>query len=65
LIAGLVGFEGRTVWDSSRPDGQPRRRLDTSKALREFGFEAKTPLSVGLVETVEWYVRNRQCALCS
>ncbi len=65
LIAALTGFDGLVRWNTSRPDGQPRRRLDTSRALREFGFEARTPLSVGLVETVDWYTRNRQCAFCS
>jgi GDP-L-fucose synthase len=65
LIASLVGFNGRIVWDGSRPDGQPRRCLDTARALAEFGFEARTPLTVGLTETIDWYVRNRQCVFSS
>jgi GDP-L-fucose synthase len=59
LIAGLTGFEGKIVWDASKPDGQPRRCLDTSRAKREFGFEATMELRKGLEETVEWYKRNR------
>jgi GDP-L-fucose synthase len=65
LLASLVGFTGHVRWDHSRPDGQPRRQLDTSKALREFGFEARTPLSVGLVQTIDWYIKNRECAFAS
>jgi GDP-L-fucose synthase len=65
LIAGTVGFNGRVRWDDSKPDGQPRRRLDTSRALREFGFEATTPLTAGLVETVAWYIRSRECTFSS
>ena len=59
-IARLTGFGGRIVWDGSRPDGQPRRRLDTSKAEREFGFRAKTPLEEGLRATIAWYVQQQQ-----
>jgi len=55
LIAKLTGYEGRIVWDTSKPDGQPRRCLDTSKAKKEFGFEAKTDFVEGLKRTVEWY----------
>lgn len=54
-IAELVGFAGRIVWDSSKPDGQPRRLLDTSRAEREFGFKAGTTLEDGLRATVDWY----------
>lgn len=54
-IAGLTGFAGRIVWDSTRPNGQPRRCLDVSRAEREFGFRAKTPLDAGLKRTIEWY----------
>jgi len=57
-IRDLVGFEGKIVWDRSKPDGQPRRRVDTSKAEEEFGFKAKTDFDVGLKKTVEWYRRN-------
>ncbi len=54
-IASIVGFNGRIVWDTSKPDGQPRRVLDTSRAEREFDFRAKTPLDEGLRATVAWY----------
>jgi GDP-L-fucose synthase len=52
-IAALVGFEGETVWDSSRPDGQPKRYLDVSRARERFGFEAEMPLEEGLRRTIE------------
>ena len=55
LIAELTGFSGEIRWDTSKPDGQPRRRLDTSKAKQEFGFEAKTDFREGLRKTIEWY----------
>ena len=55
LIARFTGFEGRIVWDSSKPDGQPRRALDTSRAERQFGFKASTTLADGLKQTVAWY----------
>jgi GDP-L-fucose synthase len=58
-IAKLTGFEGEIRWDSSRPDGQPRRRLDTSRAKKYFGFEAKTSFDEGLKATIEWYRKNR------
>lgn len=54
-IRELVGYEGEIVWDSSKPDGQPRRQLDVRKALREFGFQAQTDLKTGLAKTIEWY----------
>ncbi len=44
----LTGFKGNIIWDKSKPDGQPRRMLDTSKALKEFGFKAKTDLQDGI-----------------
>ncbi|HEX4034153.1 MAG TPA: GDP-L-fucose synthase [Solirubrobacteraceae bacterium] len=59
LIAELVGFSGRIVWDTSKPDGQPRRWLDTSRAEREFGFRAQTALRDGLERTIEWYRESR------
>jgi GDP-L-fucose synthase len=59
LIAQLCGFEGEIVWDSSQPDGQPRRMLDTTRAERLFGFRAKTPFEVGLRETIAWYREHR------
>ena len=58
-IARLVGFEGRIVWDSTRPNGQPRRALDVTRAREEFGFVAKTSLEDGLRRTVEWYRKTR------
>ena len=58
-IAKLTGFRGRIRWDSSKPDGQPRRRLDTSRAKKLFGFEAKTNFDEGLKATVEWYRANK------
>jgi len=60
LIADYTGFSGEILWDASKPDGQPRRCLDTSKAEKEFGFKAKMPFREGLKETVEWYRKNRQ-----
>ena len=55
LIAQLTEFEGDIVWDTSKPDGQPRRRLDTSKGERLFGFKARTSFEEGLRNTIEWY----------
>ena len=55
LICKLLKFGGNIRWDTSKPDGQPRRRLDTEKAKREFGFQAKTSLEEGLKQTIEWY----------
>ena len=59
LIAELTGFTGRIVWDRSKPDGQPRRRLDTSRAKEFFGFEAHTPFRDGLRRTIDWYLENQ------
>ncbi|MBU0762316.1 MAG: GDP-L-fucose synthase [Candidatus Altiarchaeota archaeon] len=59
-IAGLMCFNGKIEWDTSKPDGQPRRCLDTSKAQREFGWVAGTSFGVGLAKTVEWYVESRK-----
>lgn len=55
LVAEAVGFEGRIVWDTSMPNGQPRRSLDTSRARELFGFTAKTSLRDGIARTVAWY----------
>ncbi len=55
LIARLTGFEGELVWDISKPDGQPRRCLDTSRAREQFDFTASTPLETGLAQTIAWY----------
>ena len=58
-IARLCGFHGRIVWDTTKPNGQPRRKLDTSRAKAMFGFEATTPFETGLRQTIEWYRRSR------
>jgi GDP-L-fucose synthase len=58
LICELSGFKGKIEWDTSKPDGQPRRLLDTSRAKQEFGFEAKTDFREGLKKTIEWYVKS-------
>jgi GDP-L-fucose synthase len=55
LIARLTGFEGKIVWDASKPDGQPRRCLDTTRAEKHFEFRARTSFEVGLKQTIEWY----------
>jgi GDP-L-fucose synthase len=60
LIAEFTEFSGEIRWDTSKPDGQPRRRLDTSKAKQEFGFEAKVDFREGLRRTIEWYKRVRK-----
>jgi GDP-L-fucose synthase len=54
-IADLTGFDGEFVWDTSMPDGQPRRSLETSRARQEFGFVAEIPLEQGLRQTIDWY----------
>lgn len=54
-IVSLTGFHGRVDWDTSKPDGQPRRMLDTSRARERFGFEARTNFRDGLRRTIEWY----------
>jgi GDP-L-fucose synthase len=59
IIAELTEFKGEIVWDKSKPDGQPRRCLDTSRAKEYFGFEAKTKLREGLEKTVKWYIENK------
>jgi GDP-L-fucose synthase len=55
LIADATGFEGEIVWDTTKPNGQPRRKLDTSRAKALFGFEAQTPFRDGIARTVAWY----------
>ena len=59
LICKLMDFKGEIRWDTTKPDGQPRRRLDTSKAKKEFGFEAKTDFEEGLRKTIKWYEENQ------
>jgi len=60
LIKKLTRFEGKIIWDSSKPDGQPRRMLDVSKARKEFGFSAETKFEEGLKETIKWYLQNKK-----
>jgi GDP-L-fucose synthase len=59
LIARLSGFERKIVWDTSKPNGQPRRCLDTTRAMREFGFRARTDFEEGLKATIDWYRQAR------
>ena len=59
LVARLCRFEGELVWDTTKPDGQPRRMLDTSRALREFGWKARIGFEEGLRETIAWYEQAR------
>lgn len=60
MIARLTGFKGQLVWDTSKPNGQPRRALDTSKAEQYFGFRAQVSFEEGLSKTIEWYKANRK-----
>ena len=55
LIVELTGFKGRIAWDQTKPDGQPRRMLDTTRAFKEFGFRSKTTFEEGLKKTIDWY----------
>ncbi len=59
LIVELSGFKGKITWDTTKPDGQPRRCLDTSRAEKEFGFKATTDFREGLKKAIEWYSKNR------
>ena len=59
LIREMVGFDGEVVWDATKPDGQPRRKLDTSRAEAEFGFKSHTTFEDGLRRTIDWYEHNR------
>ena len=59
-IKDLIEYKGRIIWDSSKPDGQPRRCLDTTRAEKEFGFKAKTSFDEGLKKTIQWYI-NKSC----
>jgi GDP-L-fucose synthase len=60
LIAKLTGFEGKIVWDTSKPNGQPRRGLDVSRAEREFGFKSQVNFEEGLRRTIDWYIQKTQ-----
>jgi nucleoside-diphosphate-sugar epimerase len=55
IIVDLTGFKGTVAWDRSKPDGQPRRKLNVERAKKEFGFRSETPFRVGLAETIRWY----------
>ncbi|MBN2044443.1 MAG: GDP-L-fucose synthase [Anaerolineales bacterium] len=59
LIVKLTGFEGRIVWDKTKPDGQPRRALNVDRAKEFFGFEAQTPFEEGLRKTIKYYIENQ------
>ncbi len=58
IISKIIGYQGEIVWDSSKPDGQPRRCLDVSRAREEFGFKARTSFSDGIRKTISWYLAN-------
>ena len=60
LIAEFMEYHGDIIWDISKPDGQPRRMLDTSRARQEFGFKTKTKFEEGLKTTIDWYLQNRK-----
>jgi GDP-L-fucose synthase len=62
LVCDLVGFEGEIRWDDTKPDGQPRRAVDGSRAEARFGFKATTPFEQGLRRTIDWYLANREAA---
>ena len=59
-IVHLTGFKGKVIWDTSKPDGQPRRRLDVSRARKEFNFQAKTDLDTGLRNMIRWYKQQNK-----
>src|SRR6266566_3152094 len=63
LIAELTGFGGDIMWDASQPNGQPRRKLDTSRAEKEFGFRSHVEFREGLTRTIQWYERHREPAV--
>ncbi len=58
LIRDLTGYKGKIIWDSSKPDGQPRRKLDTKKAEAEFNFKSTTAFEDGLKKTIDWYIKS-------
>lgn len=59
IIRDITEYKGEIVWDTDKPDGQPRRCLDTSRAKKEFGFVATTPFEMGLRVTIDWYIKNK------
>ena len=60
MIAQFSGFKGKIIWDPTKPDGQPRRCLDTTRAKEKFGFAAKTTLEDGMKKTIAWYEANHR-----
>jgi GDP-L-fucose synthase len=60
MIADKTGFKGKLVWDTSKPNGQPRRQLDTTRAFERFGFKAQMPFDQGLQQTIDWYIENKE-----
>ena len=62
MIAKIAGFKGKIVWDASKPDGQPRRCLDVTRAAQAIDFRAETPLEEGLRKTIEWFEQHRSTA---
>jgi len=58
-IRQIIGFKGKIVWDTTKPDGQPRRCLDTKKAEKEFGFKARVRFDEGLKKAIDWYIENK------
>jgi len=59
MIAEMTGFNGKIIWDTNQPNGQPRRCLAVNKAEEEFGFKAATPFQVGLRKTINWYIASK------
>lgn len=59
LIKDLIAFKGSIIWDATKPDGQPRRKLSTAKAEKEFGFRSKTDFKKGLKKTIDWYLKTK------
>ena len=57
-IADFMDYKGEVIWDTTKPNGQPRRRLDTARAEKEFGFKAQISFEHGLKETIKWYIKN-------
>jgi GDP-L-fucose synthase len=60
LINDLTGYRGEIHWDTTKPDGQPKRCLDVSRAKKEFGFEASMPFREGLQKTIQWYQDHKK-----
>jgi GDP-L-fucose synthase len=58
IISNVIGYKGKIIWDSSKPDGQPRRRLDINRAKKEFGWSPQVDIISGLKKTIDWYRQN-------